>query len=413
MNLSVTIKNEYSLKEQEIAQFMAFLCDSALYFDDSSEKYLLLNKDKINEQIKEAYKKGDYLKANCILKSAKMILPSQIERMSKEVTVRSLPLTFEKYIAIVYEALQRGVSPHDIMRWKLCDIFKQIIDNLSSNTIRRQKLDLVRKSLKKWRSWPTSKLETPFFSWDWEVYLSPTFRETFCQYIKIKLASELKRKNLPRQLIEFIIDHIKYETEDPFLWSESMTKKDDSIFFQMELWGVFWFTEYSAILEKIKEQGWKVQNKIEEYIVDSYSLDESDTASMNQSLYPSIALKVNVEKDHILFEGVRPSNENREKLEKIVFAKLCPSSIQNINIDRIKKRSEKALENGSFSQAYELNNLLSGYKATQDVSRHIVEKVVSDLSFLHPVTLTIPKILSLMLDAYKTYVYNNLGIKEE
>ncbi len=84
-------KKEYTVNERELAEFMAFLSNSALSFDPTEDKYTLVDKIDINRQIKNAYEKGDYLKANTILKTAKKSSPTEVEKMCREINIRSLP----------------------------------------------------------------------------------------------------------------------------------------------------------------------------------------------------------------------------------------------------------------------------------------------------------------------------------
>lgn len=409
-------KEEYSFEQRDLAEFMAFLCDSALYFDDKEDKYILLDKEQINRRIKDAYDQGDYLKANTILRTAKMVSSAEIEKMFREVTVRSLPLTFGRYLLIASKALRKEVSPQDIVRRDLCEEFDRILtEELFASGVDKDKLDMLKESLNRWRAWSSKKPEdkVPYF-WDWEFDPTPSLRETVHEYIRMKLSQKCTKEGAPEQMVEFLTGHIKYAAP-PFSLEESMTKRNDSIFFKVRIWGIFMFDELSTIKKELLKHTRALQEKVEKCWgwddAEFAASEGKDEAIIGYSLCPSVELKVELKRGEILFDGIQVSQDNKEKLENLVFTKLSLSPSEHINTDQIRKESEEALKKGDFSKAYELNKALSEYKVAQEISTWIIESLLDDLGNLEPVTFSIPKILSCMFDAYKVRVYSRFGIQ--
>ena len=86
------IKEIFDSNEERLADFVAYLTDSVVNFNENKKQYFIIEKEKINELIKKAYGDKDYIKANNLLKSyEKSIEKLEIsEVISKSVRVKKV-----------------------------------------------------------------------------------------------------------------------------------------------------------------------------------------------------------------------------------------------------------------------------------------------------------------------------------
>lgn len=412
MNTQYRLKEKYDLEERDLAQFIAFLCGKYLWLDDEQGKYVLVGKERITNLARDAINRDDHLKANIFLRAAKVMSPTEIEKMLREVTIRSLNL---KYLLVLARSLAKGISPQDIVRKDVCKEFNVILrDELSWCDVNSERLAVVKESLERWesRSPDRSRSQSSVSSSSGgELAHSPTLSEAVQEYIKMKITETCSKAGAPDQIAYLLMDHLS--DSHPLEESRGRTEMGGSLSLDITLGGGV-FREYAVIEEELSKHTPALRKKIEKCMDEDDLAEDTDfrgdTVLFANSLRPSVELKLGVAKEQVLLDGIEVLPENKRELENLLFHRLFPLSMDRGKIKNLKKECENALKSEDLSRAYDLNKALAPYAVAQEISRYFVDTLFDECVRLEPVTFAIPKILSLMFDAYKTRIYSKLGV---
>ncbi|MFH1472462.1 MAG: hypothetical protein ABIF85_06180 [Nanoarchaeota archaeon] len=144
---TISMKNEFDVKEKDAAEFTAALGGKAVYLDDEKKKYVLASKEELNKLVKDAYVKNDYIKANELLESAKNIFGKDIKKELREIVSKSMRLKLNVFLALLNEAYDSGISVSDVIRKNIAN---QLKENLKSIDTTPESKSLLEESLKLW-----------------------------------------------------------------------------------------------------------------------------------------------------------------------------------------------------------------------------------------------------------------------
>ncbi|MEA3421540.1 MAG: hypothetical protein U9Q97_07690, partial [Acidobacteriota bacterium] len=141
------MRNEFTPKEKDMAEFVAMLTGKTVYFDNQKNKYILASKDKINQLVKISYNNNDYIKANELLESANKVFSTDIKNVFRSVVSKSMRLKTSVFLSLLNQANNSAVSISDVMRKKIILYLK---DELEKLDITDENKSLLKQSLSVW-----------------------------------------------------------------------------------------------------------------------------------------------------------------------------------------------------------------------------------------------------------------------
>jgi len=139
---------------------------------------------------------------------------------------------------------------------------------------------------------------------------------------------------------------------------------------------------------------------------------ETDEFEIPTTLDISLEYNITTNLDYILIDGVEVKEENREKIEEIIFKGLVkelytgelPSS------EELQSSIETAVERGDLESAQHATEVLIDYNAIKDLARWIVDGHLSTTSQV--ITITMPRCLLSLWEACKGSRTNGEFVKE-
>ena len=130
---NMEIGSEYGTKEKDKAEIVAFLMGKSLLYDGEESKYQIVSEQQVKNLIKDKYRKGDYLGAEQLLNSLRVISEKEVIASLNDVGVISRRLKMGDYLHLLLSAHNKNCSIADVARSNLLTAAEKILKELSKN----------------------------------------------------------------------------------------------------------------------------------------------------------------------------------------------------------------------------------------------------------------------------------------
>lgn len=196
------LKDEFDLKQEKTAEFVAWITDRFMYRTDSGT-FKIVSKEEIGKLISQLYQSGNILGADQILKDAKRSVVSEVECELSRVSQKSVRISVPALIRIIEQAFQRNCSRSDIIRRKLGIAMKNFLDALSNDPhVSAEKLNFLRRLLEEWIN---KKDQAPRLEQNTIVLKNDTLwpdEDALCRWIEYCFAFECEKSGISREFVD-------------------------------------------------------------------------------------------------------------------------------------------------------------------------------------------------------------------
>ncbi len=403
----MNIQTVFKLKQEKIAECVAYLTNSVISKDEKSN-LVLVNKSEINEKIAQMLEKKDFISASELLESAKKLLKEPVHEAA-EIVSKSIRLPFPTYLKLIEVAQKKNMSLADIIRITSILTMKNKLNGFRDNpAVDQEKLGNIYNLLEEWRAKKSTSV--------YKVY-SPEFRygsgmsDSFDKFIKF-LICYMCEDNFPKDLMkEYLKDNLDFLSLDlPVADWESIDPVIELVFdTHSNLFELHIFIQNTIHLIKYNEFKESIDYKLNKIFDEIFDFEHSDYDKDNDYLISSIggpgitsiSGTFHIENNKLFFNGV--DAEQKDALNALIYEKIAigTEKYAEFKVDECIKQVQEALAKNDYDTAAQLNEELARFQVTSKIASWYGDIIASIAEESNVVTFTIPKLLLLLWEATK------------
>jgi len=405
----ISLKISFEPKEEKIAEFIAYLTNSALHREENGVR--LVSKDNLKVEIAHKLEKKDFTGASELIEEAKRSQKSIQE--GSEIISKSIRLPFNLYSILIESAHRNSLSLSDLIRIISIPAMKHELDKYvvictsdevkATFIINQEKLKVLHDLLQEWENKEPSSASEDYYL-DFNFNAEEEIKTSFKTFAQLSINERCREYGFP---IELMRDYLKSNLDVEKGWEyldPNATLKFDLQETSLKL------TVYSTMsydfhnYEKFKGSiDSELQNKLDDvldYENRMIEVTEGILTISSDHYFPGIVSgTLRIEDNKSFFDDV--DIEKRTELNALIFETLANEKYTDYAIEEYLNQIHEALAKNDYDTTAQLNDKLAKFQVIQKLSNWYCDLISEIAKGSNVVTFTIPKLLSMLWEATK------------
>ncbi|MCX9014957.1 MAG: hypothetical protein OIN89_09230 [Candidatus Methanoperedens sp.] len=395
-------------KEEKIAEFIAYLTNSALYKEKNVIN--LINESNLKRLIAQKHEKKDFLGASELIEEAKRSLKPNIE--VSEIISKSIRLPFNLYLTLIESAHKKSLSLSDMIRIISIPAMKhelaKYMARCTSDEVKatfivdQEKQKVLHDLLHEWENKETSSVPKDEYSCDFIFNSEEEIKTSFKMFAQLSIKERCRKYGFP---IELMMDYLKSNLDVEKGWKyldTNATLSEKPLELTVYSTMSYDFHNYKKFKGSIDSE---LKNKLDDVldyknrmfaVEGAIFTSDSDILTIGSDHYfPGIVSgTLRIEDNKLFFDDV--DIEKRTELNALIFETLANEKYTDYAIEEYLKQIHEALAKNDYDTTAQLNDKLAKFQVIQKLSNWYCDLISEIAKGSNVVTFTIPK-LSLML----------------
>lgn len=398
-------------KEDKIAEFIAYLTNSALYKEKNVIN--LINENNLKRLIAQKHEKKDFLGASELIEEAKRSLKPNIE--VSEIISKSIRLPFNFYFTLIESAHKKSLSLSDMIRIISIPAMKHELDKYmvictsdeakATFIIDQEKLKVLNDLLQEWESKePSSASES--YNLDFNFNAEEEIKTSFKTFAQLSINERCREYGFPIELMrDYLKSNLNVEKGWEYLEPDATLRFDlQETSLKLTVYSTMFidFHNYDKFKGSIDSE---LQNKLDDvlgYVHRMFDVKEGILTIGTDHYFPktkTISGTLRIEDNKLFFDDV--DIEKRTELNALIFETIANEKYTDYAIEEYLNQMHEALAKNDYDTTAQLNDKLAKFQVIQKLSNWYCDLISEIAKGSNVVTFTIPKLPMMLWEATK------------